>query len=104
MDEQQRNIDEVFRQSLAGYHEVPPGAVWQSIASRLEEEESRRGSFFRRHWVMLSLLIIAGSSWMVVGLNRVSEKGVSLNSASRPGPAGNNALSEGSIKQPSIAH
>ncbi len=69
MEEQQRNIDEVFRQSLGDYREAPPGDAWQHIARRLDEEKGRR-AFLRWPWVVLSLLLIIGGGGMVARLNR----------------------------------
>lgn len=72
MEEQQRNIDDVFRQSLADYREAPPGVVWKNIASRLDEEDDRRrrgGFFMRWPWIALSLALLVSGAWVVTGLN-----------------------------------
>lgn len=93
MEEQHRNIDEVFRQSLGDYREAPPGAVWNDIAARLDEEEGcRKGFFLRRPWIVLSLLLLAGSTWMVAGLNRHSDKGLDVANASNTHQTNNPAV------------
>jgi hypothetical protein len=76
MEEQQRNIDDVFRESLADYRETPPGVVWQRIAGRLDEEEHGRrrlGFYLRWPWIVLSLMLIVGGTWIVTGLNHRTE-------------------------------
>lgn len=85
--EEQRNIDEVFRHALSDYHEAPPGAVWQDIASRLDGDEKRRpvGFFLRWPWIVLSTLLIIGSGWMVVGLNRHGDDSIRANASSQSG-------------------
>jgi hypothetical protein len=65
MDEQQQNIDDIFRQSLGDYREVPPAATWDKVAARLDGDDPRRGSFQRWPWIMMILLLLIGGAWFV---------------------------------------
>ncbi len=70
MEELQKNIDEVFRQSLGDYREAPPPAAWNQVVRRLDQEDKgRRRLFLGWPWIMLSLLIVMGCAWIVVGLS-----------------------------------
>lgn len=64
MEEQQKSIDEIFRQSLGDYREAPPAAAWEKVAARLDDDGSRRRRFFPGWpWTTLLILLMAGGAW-----------------------------------------
>lgn len=67
MEEQQKNIDQLFREALSGYREQPPEAAWHHVASHLEENRRRRGIYWR--WIIpgLALLIaLSSAGWWAI--------------------------------------
>ncbi len=65
MEEQQHNIDEIFRQALGNYREAPPPAAWNDVEQKLDKDAPDRRSFFRWPWIALFLLLISGI-WFTV--------------------------------------
>lgn len=87
MEEQQKNIEEAFRESLSGYREAPPAAAWEAVRARLDADKGRRRRFFA-WWVWASLLLmLVGGTWLVAeqigGEKNNVQRGVQ-NSASVP--------------------
>ena len=69
MEEQQMNLDEIFRQSGLGrdYREAPPPAAWDQIVRRLDEEdeEERRPYFWMRMpWAIVCLVLAGAGLWV----------------------------------------
>ncbi len=67
MEEQQKNIDDLFREALMSYREQPPEAAWQHVASHLDENRRRRGIYWR--WIIpgLALLIaLSSAGWWAI--------------------------------------
>ncbi|MBS1628857.1 MAG: hypothetical protein JST27_02250 [Bacteroidetes bacterium] len=85
MEEQQRNIDELFREALAGYREQPPEEAWHPIARHLEEDRRRRGGFGR--WMMLGLALliaISGAGWWTMYRPAISSQPVANGNLQHP--------------------
>jgi hypothetical protein len=60
MEEQQHNIDEIFRQGLADYREAPPAAAWDHVERRLDGYQHIKPSFPRGPWMLLVLAVLTG--------------------------------------------
>ena len=76
MEEQQQHIDEMFRRSLSDYRETPPAAVWDRITQQLDADEDKKPKafFLRWQWALLLLLLIGGSTWMLIAQFQHSTK------------------------------
>ncbi len=73
MEEQQMNIDDIFRQSGLGgrgSREMPPPAVWDKIAQRLDEgeEHRKRRAILWLRWpaAIVAVLLLGVGLWRVV--------------------------------------
>ena len=67
MEEQQKNIDDLFRQSLSDYREAPPAAAWDRLAAQLDADgiEPKNRYFFSRWlWFSLVFILLVGGGWL----------------------------------------
>lgn len=55
MSENRIHIDDLYREELGGYTEVPPAAVWQSLSERLDEHRPKAAMPFRWLWWVMAL-------------------------------------------------
>ena len=53
--EEDKKIDELFRDGLESHHMEPPDRVWEALDARLSERKRRRGG-----WLMLGARLRAG--------------------------------------------
>ncbi|MEO6832020.1 MAG: hypothetical protein ABI378_06730 [Chitinophagaceae bacterium] len=68
MEEQQKNIDDLFRQSLSDYREAPPAAAWDRLAAQLGADgiEPKNKYFFTRWlWFSLVFILLVGGGWFI---------------------------------------
>ncbi len=56
MGDNLKHIDNVFREGLGDYTELPPPAVWEALEKRLDDDKRKGGFLFRKSWVLLLLL------------------------------------------------
>lgn len=61
MEEGRKHIDELFREGLEGYREMPDTAVWASIEQRLPESGRRRS--FLWLWILLMLALLSSMGY-----------------------------------------
>lgn len=66
MEGMNNQIDQLFREGLGGYREMPPPAVWEALEQRLDQKRRRRIVPF--WWIRLSLLACLFLSLGTAGL------------------------------------
>lgn len=79
MEEQQKHIDDLFREELGNYAETPPAAVWDALEPRLEDTRKRRP--FGGWWPWIVMLLLVGS---VAGFFVVRNSGKKNNTEQKP--------------------
>lgn len=69
MKQDVNNIDNLFREGLGGYTEVPPPDVWDALDKRLDNDRKKRPFAWRWFFVMLCGLGLFGSlfAWKMNG-------------------------------------
>lgn len=68
MEEQHKNIDDLFRQSLGDYREAPPAAAWERVATQLDADlktPEKKYFFLRWLWVSLAIMLLIGGAWFI---------------------------------------
>ena len=65
MNEQNKHIDDIFRDALGNYAETPPAAVWNDIEQRLPATTPKRRSRFGGWMWGIVLLLLVGSGLLV---------------------------------------
>jgi hypothetical protein len=62
MEEHMKHIDDLFKEELGGYAEMPPPPAWGALEKRLEEDKRRRAFPYRWLWVvgLLAFVTISG--------------------------------------------
>lgn len=64
MENNFKNIDDLFKEELGGYTEAPPPPVWQALEKRLDDDRKRRLFPFRWYWFisLISFVVLFGAS------------------------------------------
>ncbi|MEZ5018357.1 MAG: hypothetical protein R2800_14955 [Flavipsychrobacter sp.] len=75
MSKRSKHIDQLYKEQLGDYSEMPPASVWESLALRLDEEDDKGGGFgdsgndngrprfpIRWWWALLGLLLLIGTT------------------------------------------
>src|ERR1700747_1714126 len=64
MEKNMKHIDNLFKEELGSYTELPPSAVWDSLEKRLSESRRRRVFPFRWLWYIsiVAFVVLIGSA------------------------------------------
>lgn len=65
MEEHSRHIDELFRNGLEDYREIPNAGVWDTLVQRLPANP--KPDRFRRWWWLLLLVLITSLGYFIIG-------------------------------------
>ncbi len=89
MERKLENIDNLFREGLGSYTELPPPSVWDALEERLDKDKKRPGFFYRWSWFILLLAFFGAGgaaffAWKTAGNgNSAASQPIAANDASQ---------------------
>ncbi len=88
MEQKLENIDNLFREGLGSYTELPPPSVWDALEERLDKDKKRPGFFYRWSWFVLLLAFFGAGgaaffAWKTAGSgNGIASQPIAASDAS----------------------
>jgi len=103
MNEQNKHIDDIFREALGNYAETPPAGVWNDIEQRLPGTPKRPRGFGGWMWGVVLLLLVSGGLLVARKMLHknlpAAEKRIAQTTTAHSSTDNNNTISTGTKTQ-----